>query len=303
MIPSTNVTVVTYNRPELTFRCLTALREVTARPISLTVVDNGSEKPLRDELMRLRETGVIDKLYLNRRNMGVSVAANLGWAQTDADHYVKLDNDIIVQDPAWLDELAALAEEGGFAMSGYRLCAWHQTSPALLPSGRKFQATKAVGGGCVLIPRAAHAKLGFWNEDYLYGWEDLEYGNRAAQAGFNLAYAANDALVLHAGPPVDETLPEYRQTKQERTETTFGPQGLFHLNMAMFELGLRPLCVTRKFVPEVTGEGGLFEVKYRLDPAYAPITARQNLLREHLSVSENSTDVYLNLLKNGGKAE
>ncbi len=303
MRSTVSVTVVTYDRPDLTLRCLEALREKTARPFSLTVVDNGSEAGLRAELAGLHGAGCIDKLYLNRRNMGVSVAANLGWAQTDADHYVKLDNDIIVQDPAWLDELAALAEEGAFAMSGYRLCSWHGTSPARLPSGREYQATGACGGGCVLIPRAAHARLGFWNEDYLYGWEDLEYGNRAAQAGLGLAYAADDAAVLHAGPPADESLARYRQDKRDRTEAAFGPLGLFQLNMVMFEMNLRPLYVARKFIPELREQDGVFHVSYRLDPAYAAITTRQNLLRERFAAEGEGADIHIKLPGTSNKAE
>ena len=292
-IPSVAVTVVTYNRPDLTLRCLRSLREKTTRPFSQTVVDNGSEEPLRQDLLALHADGLIDALYLNRRNMGVSVAANLGWAQTDADYYIKLDNDIIIKNPNWLDALVNLAAEGGFAATAYRLCTWHQTSPAVLPSGRAYQATGAVGGGCVCIPRAAHETLGFWNEDYLYGWEDLEYGNRAVQAGFSLAYTADEDLVLHAGPPVDDMLSTYQNAKMDRTLAASGPVGLFLLNMAMFEMKLRPLYVTRKFIPEIENNHGLFHVRYRLDPAYAPIVTRQNLFRERFIAGHDGNDLYL----------
>ena len=290
-----NVTVVTYNRPELTLRCLDSLRRVTARPMTLTVVDNASEAPLQAELIALFRNGGIDRLVLNKRNMGVSVAANLGWALTPSPWYCKVDNDIIARDPNWLDALVSLADEGHFAMSAYKLCPWHETHPASLPSGLAFEATGACGGGCVLIPRAAHEKLGFWNEDYRYGWEDLEYGNRAVQAGFSLAYTADASLVEHAGPAVDNTLAAYQQAKLGCAQADSGPLGLFLQNMVMFELGVRPLFVTRRYSAALREENGVTVAEYTPDPAYETVRVRQKLFRERFIKGHDSGILYLDI--------
>ncbi len=298
-VPQTGVTVVTYNRTELTLRCLRALRQVTAASFHLTVVDNGSEPALVEALQRLQADGEIDVLIRHRRNMGVSVAANTGWESVPSSCYVKLDNDILIRHPGWLDALKDLAEEGGFGATAFRLCSWHTTEPARLPSGRPYQATGAVGGGCILIPRATHEALGFWNEDYVYGWEDLEYSNRILQAGRGIAYVQDDGMVEHLGPDQDARLPEYRQTKKARAGTTSGPKALFLLNTAMFEMNLRPLNVIRKFLPHFQPDG---TVTYTQNPEYKGILTRQNLFRRQFIKHASEDDVYLDLpFLDGGK--
>ncbi len=289
-IPTVAVTMVVYERQALTLRCLEALRQNTARPFSLTVVDNGSSPALRDSLRRLKSDGLIDNLFFNRRNMGVCVAANLGWSLCESDYYLKLDNDVLARSPLWLDRLVDTAEEGGFAVTAFRLCAWHGADQATLPSGRAYLATGAVGGACALIPRRIHEELGFWNEDYSYGWEDLEYGNRAALAGHKLAYALPEDAVEHLGPEADNRLREYQAAKDSKVKDTSGPLGLFLLNTMMFELKLRPLRVERKFLPEFLPDGA---VSYKINPDYQNILVRQKLFRERFVSSANGNDIYL----------
>ena len=286
------VTMVTYNRAELALRCLQELRHTTARPFHLTVVDNGSAPDFQDALRQLHVSGGIDTLVCHQRNMGVSVAANTGWDSTQSRYYVKMDSDIMVKASGWLDELVNLAEEGSFWATAYRLCSWHETQQAVLASGRAYQATGAAGGGCILIPRTTFDTVGYWNEDYIYGWEDLEYGNRVHLANGSLAYVADESQVDHLGPEQDTRLPGYQDTKDARAATTQGPKALFLLNTTMFELGLRPVKVIRKFLPRQNANG---LVTYIQNPEYKPIITRQNIFRQQFIQKEDGEDLYLDL--------
>ena len=271
------ITCVSYNRPDATFRCLHALRQNTAHPFFLTVVDNGSDAAMQDELRKLENDGIVDQLFLHRRNMGVSVAANTGWQASPCPFYLKVDNDILPRRADWLDSLLDLCEEEAFAAVAFKLCAWHGSRAALSPLGKRYEATESLGGGCILIPKATHETLGFWNEDYMYGWEDLEYSNRISLAQGRMAYLRPEGIVEHLGADDPVRREAYQNKKNGMAGTLTGPESLFLLNTAMFEMNLRPLRVTRKLLPRFGGDGF---VSYTANPEYAPILTRQKLFRE-----------------------
>jgi glycosyltransferase involved in cell wall biosynthesis len=253
------------------------LRQNTAHPFFLTVVDNGSDTAMQEELRKLEAGGVIDQLFLHKRNMGVSVAANTGWQASLCPYYIKMDNDILLLKADWLDSMLALCEEEDFSAVAFKLCAWHGSRASISPLGKRYEATEALGGGCVLIPRGTHETLGFWNEDYLYGWEDLEYGNRIRLAQGRMAYLPPDGRVEHLGADDPVRRSAYQNSKNCMAGTLAGPESLFLLNTAMFEMNLRPLRVIRKFLPSLEDDGF---VSYSANPEYASILTRQTLFRE-----------------------
>ena len=86
-----NVTVTSFNRLQSTVACINALKKTRCPGWHLTVVDNNSVDGSVAYLQGLYNDGVIDSLLLCKRNVGVAVAANLGWAAVPALYYVKLD--------------------------------------------------------------------------------------------------------------------------------------------------------------------------------------------------------------------
>lgn len=267
--------MVTCNRLRLTRRCLESLlASLQGRErVSVHVVDNGSRDGTQDYLRLMAEAHPVLKLFPLRRNMGVSVAANLGWAAMDADYYIKLDNDMLIHDPAWMDPLIALASRNPeLGMIAYQFCAWHKTAPAVLASGDEFVESDCCGGACVLIPRPVHERFGFWNEDYgRYGFEDLEYGARVMQGGCRIGYVDAPGLVDHLGYE-QTTLDEgHEAAKSANIASSDKGKKLYVLNKFLFESGIRPLYVSRKYLPH--GEGRA--LTFRSNPEY------QTILRLH----------------------
>ena len=81
-----NITIPVYNRYKLTVETILSLRKVkNTIPFVITVVDNGSEAPLRNKLIELKEANIIDNLFILERNMGISCACNIGWKLVDAN--------------------------------------------------------------------------------------------------------------------------------------------------------------------------------------------------------------------------
>ena len=184
-----NVTVTSFNRCQSTINCINALKKTECDNWQLTVVDNNSVDGSVDCLKALHDEGVIDTLLLCRRNMGVAVAANLGWAAVPAQYYVKLDNDVEVLRADWLATLLQAVQSGpDIGCAGYYIDdAW----PGV-PDGAASFAVEYCVGSCILIPQATHERLGFWNEDYgLYGIEDSDFSSRLKAAGLKNLYVAN----------------------------------------------------------------------------------------------------------------
>ena len=100
-----NITVVTYNRFDLTYRCLESLLTKTRSEFFCNVVDNASSDGTREYLQTLAVSHPNVKVHFLNRNMGVAVASNYGWAETEAEYYLKLDNDIEILDGDWLERL------------------------------------------------------------------------------------------------------------------------------------------------------------------------------------------------------
>ena len=241
-----HLAVVTWNRLALTRICLESLLARTPPGYTLTIVDNGSEDGSREYLQSLAAAHAHIRLKLLSRNMGLCVAANLAWDDAaDAEYYVKLDNDIEILDPLWLARLISpLEERPQVGMTSYKFCDWHEPShqPLALRDGGEAELTTVCGGGCVCIPRATHERLGFWNEGYgRYGHEDQDYSWRVRKAGYDTAY---------------------------------------YLNLLLFDEGLLPLRMIRKYLP-VEKEG---RISFALNPAYRPVQKLLNTLARTVEV-------------------
>ena len=262
-----NVIITTFNRINLTRICLETLLQTTGPQCGITVVDNASSDGTIPYLETMAARSDRIKIYRLARNMGVSVGVNLGLAVADADYHVKLDNDIELRKPGWLEEMIAIA--GGnpeVGLVGYQLCAWHKTERVTLGSGHAFRKSGACNGGCLLIPRKTFEVCGFMCEDYgKYGFEDLDYGNRVLMGGQSIGYVDDDSAVKHLGAEQEINCEQERMKTATRTSALAGEK-LYLLNKLLLEQGIRGRYVTRKYLPTF-GPGG---ISFSLDEAYRP---------------------------------
>lgn len=273
-MPSVNITMVTFNRLELTRNCLQSLLPTLGPGVTLTVVDNGSKDGTPGYLQKELSGHPGVRLLLLKRNMGVAVAANLGWAELDAEHYVKLDNDMEIIRADWLDRLLDIAESAPeVGQVGHRVCSWHKYERVTLSSGRPFLSAACCNGACALIPRRTHQRFGFWTEDYgRYGHEDLDYSNRVRFGALLTGYADGPEAVRHLG--YEQGLDEGHEALKRTARTSAaGGERAYLLNTFLFERGVRDLYVPRKYLPEA-GQDGL---NFRLNEDYKPV---MRLLRE-----------------------
>lgn len=291
-----NITVVTHNRLPLTRLCLESLLPTLPPPgpggVSVHVVDNGSTDGTPEYLRALVARYPQVRLRALTYNMGVAVAANLGWAAQDAEYYLKLDNDMRIIHPDWLDVLLSTAARNPeVGMVGHQVCDWHKTAPVTLPGG-PFIESDCSGGACVLIPRHIHQRFGFWNEDYgKYGFEDLEYGLRVSLGGYRIGYAAAPPCVEHLGYVNGAIDPVREIHKQSSLQHETSGEKLYVLNRFLFEHGIRPLHVARKYLPYADGA----RIRFRSNPEYARILKLHHEYVNKISYVADEQGIHLDL--------
>jgi len=287
--------MVTYDRIEFTRQAIDALIRHTNHPYVLTVVDNASRDGTQAYLRELQRKGVVRNLLLLPENIGVARASNLAWSQEPAAaHYLKLDNDIVIQKPGWLGmmvevidklpELGAVGynfESSSFPAQDVRAC-------------RIRLKTGNLGGACYLVPKRVHERLGFWCEDYgLYGEEDADYSARLELAGLKNAYMEDENIGVHlpggkAGridplsyaaddPEELHSHREYRLWK-DRMRRALQSSGALRRNQAAYRRETRSLYVT---TGEFLGKLGRDLQVFRRPDGFAFLPVRGELLPEH----------------------
>lgn len=205
--------------------CLESIRQYTAPPYSLILVDDGSAAPARDYLANFFQSHSNVKLLRNELPLGYTKAANQGLRQASAEYILLLNSDTIVT-PGWLDRLIACVTSNpriGLAGPLSNAASW-QSIPELMDAGdwatnllppgvsleemaclvarysaRLYPAIPFLNGFCLLLRRQALQEIGYFDEETFgagYG-EENDYVLRARQAGWQTALA-DDTYIYHA---------------------------------------------------------------------------------------------------------
>lgn len=212
-----SIIILTHNRLDDTVKCIESLRPVaTADDVEVIIVDNGSVDGTPDHIA---EHFPDIKLIVNASNRGIAVARNQGIAESVGEKVLILDNDTIVNEQAIVG-----MEEYLDAHPQVGLCACRMTDAAgnVQPSYRPFPSitSKVLGllglrsaraqfkfddegciepfyviGACQMMRREAMKQTGVLDEAIFYGPEDADYCYRMRQAGWQIKYLPQFAIV------------------------------------------------------------------------------------------------------------
>jgi GT2 family glycosyltransferase/glycosyltransferase involved in cell wall biosynthesis len=259
-----NIGMVTFNRLEFTKQAIDAVARFTNFPYALTVVDNCSQDGTQDYLKELKRRGVIKTLVLLTENVGVARASNVAWQQEpDACYYLKLDNDIVVQKPDWLNRMVHTVEAvSELAALAYNFEPVSYPLETILACRIRPKRDANLGGACYLVPKRAHEVLGYWCEDYgLYGEEDHDHSLRLRLAGFLNAYMEDEDIGIHlpggkagkidpishqTADSIEQKLHfDYRAWKDQLRHQLKASGGVFERNRNAYAQGLRSLYMPR----------------------------------------------------------
>ncbi len=255
-----NISMVTYNRLEFTKKSIESIIEFTTYPYVLTVIDNNSQDGTKEYLKELKEKGIIKNLVSLDENIGIAKASNLGWLQEpDANYYLKLDNDIVIQKHNWLSDMISVVEKIPQAGAvGYNFEPVSYASSFINEIEVRIKHKGNLGGACILIPKRTSELLGFWCEDYgLYGEEDADYCFRISLRSLLNIYMPNENIGIHLpggkAAAIDQTTftaadaeeekqyKQYRLWKDEQRRKNADENGIFRKNLFSMAQGNRSL--------------------------------------------------------------
>lgn len=201
-----DIVMVTWQRPDLTFKVIQAIEQNTNREqYRLIVIDNNSLPEMQLKLKTLHEDGVIDELIVNDRNFGLELARNQGLKKVKSELFVCADNDCLpqkrVDGKTWLELLANLIDElPEFAAISLR-------TQVMIGTGNIFEHVDMTGedvvefphpGGSFRIMKAQATRgAGGWRDSVEgRGAEERTIGGRLREHGYKTGFA-RDIRCLH----------------------------------------------------------------------------------------------------------
>ncbi|TFG92664.1 MAG: glycosyltransferase family 2 protein [Myxococcales bacterium] len=211
--------VVHHETPDRTLRCARSLLASGLPVDGIVIVDNGSRDGSREAIGREIPGAT---LVRSERNLGFAGGANLGIESAlaaGAELVLLLNSDARVE-PHCLERLeAALRGDPALGIVGPAILSDAEPEQALSlglslssKSGRFREhrsrsgprkpagddRVDALSGCAMLIRRELLERVGFFDETYFFGFEDVELCQRARGAGFGCELVA-DAVVRHEG--------------------------------------------------------------------------------------------------------
>ncbi len=221
------VVIPTSGRWPVLARTLDALAQQTVTGFATVVVVNGLEKEVPAELRALERV-----TFLAKEDEGPGPARNLGVASSGSDLLLFLGDDTIAAPDLVARHLARHDGEAGFDVAVLGRVEWHpevargRVNRWLDWSGTQFdyvqldaELAAAPDRGSfdaglgrfytsnVSLKRALFDAAGGFDPRFRFGYEDIDFGYRAAQAGMVLRYEP-EALVHHLH---DNTLADQRR--------------------------------------------------------------------------------------------
>ncbi len=198
--PRTSVVIVSWNRLADLARAIASLRAQQGPPPEIIVVDNGSTDGTADHL----RSGACGPLTLAAapRNLGASVARNIGIRLARGEFVAFMDSDAVALDFSLLALLVARLESDAtlaavapaiyrdperretWLMGGYFLRGYYHDHPRSLTEWRNPDMVST----CFSLWRAdLLRRIGGFNPAYPYCFEDCELSIRARDTGLALA--------------------------------------------------------------------------------------------------------------------
>ena len=223
-----SVVIPTYNRWPILEKCLTALEEQTPsgeiEGYEVVVVDDGSTDGtparLRELASRFPHVRLIEQAH-----GGPAEGRNRGVDHARGDVIVFIDSDLVVTPVFLLSHARAL--QRSWTQRGNRLCFTYgaviNTANFDQPSAERHKLRDLswayFATGNVAIDRAVLQQSGLFDTSFrLYGWEDLELGERLRLMGVELIKCP-EAVGYHWHPALSlAQVPDLIRVEQERAK-------------------------------------------------------------------------------------
>ncbi|MEM2618953.1 MAG: glycosyltransferase family 2 protein [Candidatus Hadarchaeales archaeon] len=205
-----SIIILNFNKKDLLQKCLDSIKRNTSYTnYEVIVVDNGSSDGSQAMIER-RYYWV--KLIKNEKNLGFAKANNIGIKAARGDYILLLNNDTIIAQKDWLNNMVAAAE--GDPRIGIVGCRLIGPDGTIQHAGGWFDIRGTghyvkdvdvitevdyVTGAALLIKREVIDKIGLLDEKFspLY-YEDTDWCARCRKAGYKVVYTPK-STIIHVG--------------------------------------------------------------------------------------------------------
>lgn len=224
-----SIIIISYNTREFLKKCVESIRESFEKKISyeIIIVDNNSDDGTIDEIKN-RDPEL--KIIQNKQNLGFSKANNIGIKNSKGKYILFLNPDTVIH-PGTLEKMIEFMDsdkKAGAATcliklpSGKLDDASHRGFPTpwnafsyfsglakIFPRSKFFSGYSlgwmnlkqaheidACAGAFMIVRREAGDQINWWDEDYFWYGEDLDFCFRLKEKGWKI-YFVPDSSILH----------------------------------------------------------------------------------------------------------
>ena len=214
-LPDCSVIIPVYNGRDYTRNCIEALLvDESEATFELIVVDNGSTDGVSDYLEQVKGKML---LLSPGRNLGFAAANNLAARSARGKYLVLLNNDTVPEQD-WLDSMVELIEtDPKIGIVGAKLLYplnrlvqhagvvfndmgnpshIYERFPEDHPAVNKVRDFQAVTAACMLIKKEIYHQAGGFDEQYINGFEDVDFCFKVRESGWRIVYQPK-SVVLH----------------------------------------------------------------------------------------------------------
>jgi GT2 family glycosyltransferase len=227
--------ILTFNNYTDTYECVNSVLSNNFKVTGIVIVDNGSHDNSTKKLLSVFGNNSTIHFILNNQNLGFAAGVNVGIRyalKQGADYILLLNNDTIIDKNCISYLISEISKSSSFAIAGPRIFyynnpnkIWHGggyfsylKAGIVIPEKNKLstnfdETAKTVTfltGCAMLIKNSIFDKIGFFDEDYFFYGEDLDFCMRALRNGYTLLYVPK-AKVWHKIESIakDRTNPFY----------------------------------------------------------------------------------------------
>ncbi len=208
-----SIIILGFNQVEYTRKCIESIQLNVQQKVELILVDNGSHDGTWEFFQSIYQA----KTLRNSENLGVSAGWNQGLRLAQGKYILILNNDTLLF-PGTLENLVRLADSdpsiGIVGPRCNRIAGAQVVQEISYPTQMRmeeftqqwhrenelgFAEYEWIKGVCMLIPKAAFQKIGFFDERFGKGnFEDDDYCLRARYHGYKTCIA-HDSYIHHYG--------------------------------------------------------------------------------------------------------
>ena len=214
--PLISIVTVNYNHSSDTIEFLESMENVPYDNLEYIIVDNGSEEA---DYLRLRKRFPDYKYIRIEVNCGFAGANNRGLEESTGDYILCINNDIIITHDFLTPLLKKLQENPKIGVvcpkvyfndppQNLQYTGYTEFNPITIrnhgigynePDTGQYNEDKITSyaiGAAMLFPREVLEKVGLMSEYFFLYYEDMDWGRRVRNAGYEIGYVHN-AKVYH----------------------------------------------------------------------------------------------------------